>query len=489
MANASHPCACPSLAEMAQQGLPVDSVRLSCSAATLGTELGFSEIVQFAPSSTNDCSRLGTEDMLRVPGADAVAVSIQDHHLEPYGHVFPIVYAFFCHLVLYRARHQSPEKLQLFLPAGLHLHGIEREPQRRSLAARAFEEIEGLFDGPAFGLRIRRVPWVPYCRQAGRLASGRVECCVAAERVPWALRRQYIALLAGFPGFSRPIHTLGGMGRELFRWSERRRSTGMQLPAAQHPRANLTTVTWLLSSKGSNERRLANEEALVSATAAWLAQHQPSVRLRALHVQEMTYASQLQALADTDVLIALFGSGLHNCRLLPPGSVVVQLHGALKQDRGDHFLYHSVCEHEFGHHWAPLATPHSIHRYNLSDPMRQADWLWRTGDGRWVNQRMPSCRRVSAQKRGSGVQSTEAEVTAVCKGSPTTYNTAWLSEALLLRFFDRVWRKEWAGLQVDFRDTLFRDARCDALPNPDHRSTDLMGCHRLRRWTSDGPNT
>ena len=94
MANASHPCACPSLAEMAQQGLPVDSVRLSCSAATLGTELGFSEIVQFAPSSTNDCSRLGTEDMLRVPGADAVAVSIQDNHLEPYGHVFPIVYAF-----------------------------------------------------------------------------------------------------------------------------------------------------------------------------------------------------------------------------------------------------------------------------------------------------------------------------------------------------------------------------------------------------------
>ena len=47
------------------------------------------------------------------------------------------------------------------------------------------------------------------------------------------------------------------------------------------------------------------------------------------------------------MFISLFGSALNNCRFLPPESVVVEIHGALKDDWPSNG-YGSLCAESMG---------------------------------------------------------------------------------------------------------------------------------------------
>ena len=87
-----------------------------------------------------------------------------------------------------------------------------------------------------------------------------------------------------------------------------------------------------LRSRGSNGRRLLNEAKLVDALSRWMREHRPSWTLHAIHPEEEAFAREAALVAQSDAVVSLFGSSLHSCRFLARGSVVVEIHGALKSD-------------------------------------------------------------------------------------------------------------------------------------------------------------
>eukprot|EP00966_Prymnesium_polylepis_P243925 5641632-Prymnesium_polylepis.3 len=76
-------------------------------------------------------------------------------------------------------------------------------------------------------------------------------------------------------------------------------------------------------------------------------------------------ARQVRLLRRARVFISLFGSALHNCRLLHEGALVLELHGALRNDvgRAPHARPHAT-PHPLGRapHARPHATPHPLGR-------------------------------------------------------------------------------------------------------------------------------
>ena len=85
-----------------------------------------------------------------------VAIAMQQVKLERYGHVFPYIYAFYCAFVVPRRTTAPP--VELYLPAGDYITRGDGQ-----IGSKAHEEVAGLFSRRIFGLRIQRVPWVPFC--------------------------------------------------------------------------------------------------------------------------------------------------------------------------------------------------------------------------------------------------------------------------------------------------------------------------------------
>ena len=61
----------------------------------------------------------------------------------------------------------------------------------------------------------------------------------------------------------------------------------------------------------------------------------------------------------TRVFVSLFGSSLHNCRLLPPGSLVLELHGALKEDWHS-AGYAALCAQDMQLRWVGVAAENAV---------------------------------------------------------------------------------------------------------------------------------
>lgn len=70
---------------------------------------------------------------------------------------------------------------------------------------------------------------------------------------------------------------------------------------------------------------------------------------------------QFRLISRTRVLVALFGSALHHCRVLPPPALVVEIQGALKFDVGpsDIYLYGRVCA-PMGHRWVAVPVQDAL---------------------------------------------------------------------------------------------------------------------------------
>ena len=85
----------------------------------------------------------------------------------------------------------------------------------------------------------------------------------------------------------------------------------------------------------------------------------PQWRFRRQRLESLSYASELRLLRRTTLLISLFGSSLHNCRFLPEGAIVIQIHGALKGEvsTGSAHQYRRVCEQQMGLRFAAYAVP------------------------------------------------------------------------------------------------------------------------------------
>jgi hypothetical protein len=324
-----------------------------------------------------------------------VAIAMQQHKLERYGHVFPYIHAFFCSIVepfdrfQREAYVQQNRTLTLYLPTGAHLS----QPHTNAIPGhKAYEEVAGLFnDGRQ--LRIERVPWVPFCWQRGEENVASVRCCRWVGRPPPALRGR-IAMWSGFPGRQRIMHSLEPTERERFRRHARRLLVG---PRSRHSRGGATpVVTWLLAAGGSNSRTIADEPSLVAAVQAWLARHRPQWRFRALRPEALSFREEAAALASSDVLVSLFGSALQNCVFMPLGAVVVEVHGALRNDMAAHWPYYNLCAVGYGHRWVGFAVDGSTPRMPgdtaagcdergcAAPPVKQRGWLWKRPDGSWA---------------------------------------------------------------------------------------------------------
>ena len=114
---ADAPCSCGSASPSTAIGLAAalkdpsyttSQFHAGCRDPTLGDD-GYSSTVAFRPRSRHDVScDAARPDVLREAsdGATrAVAVAMQQSHLERFGHVFPYVFGFFYSLVLPRRRH------------------------------------------------------------------------------------------------------------------------------------------------------------------------------------------------------------------------------------------------------------------------------------------------------------------------------------------------------------------------------------------------
>ena len=448
-----------------------------CKDPTLGDD-GYSSTVAFRPRSRQDhACDAARPDILREAsdGATrAVAIATQQSHLERFGHVFPYVFGFFCSLVLPRRRHltrggarRNASTLSLYLPTGSHL---EARPLETGIGHRAFEEVAGLYSNGYAGLEIHRAPWVPYCHRPGGRPGAAPVCCVRLGRVPDALRGQ-VSLLTGFPGdeVGTPTlpHALDHRGTSLFRsYAQRgllgRRSSssssqvneGEEADEDEDVHADATssppTVVWLLSG-GSNGRRIAHEEKLVEAVRAWLRAHRPAFALVAVQSERLPFVEAARLVAGAAALVGLFGSALQYCLLLPRGAVVIEVHGALGNDLGAHWLYCNLCAHRLGHRWMGYAVesaqprlPGSRGSGNGTDDaeaalrLPQSQWLWQQHDGWW--------------RANDGASSAKL--------------TARVDVAAFVAFFARVMRgnpDEWAALLHEYEAVL------RAHPDPDRR--------------------
>ena len=140
--------------------------------------------------------------------------------------------------------------------------------------AAAFDELSTLFTGDATRLRIARAPWVPFCAWTpaelgpkGRMKPASAEeqrCCLASGAPPASLRGR-ISLLTSFPGpRAGTVIAMSNQGTyPAMATIVRQNLLGAAAAARAAPEP--PTVLWLLASKGSNLRRIADEAGLVEA--------------------------------------------------------------------------------------------------------------------------------------------------------------------------------------------------------------------------------
>jgi hypothetical protein len=237
-----------------------------------------------------------------------------------------------------------------------------------------FRELQHLFSGPGSGahMQIVRTPSVPAC--AGSIPSDqhgtkrpRADMCCADG-----------LMAAG--GRDRGVHAVqlqlhrGGV-HTIPSWSWRE----PPLSSVEHARAmrsvvwanvgipsggvHVDTVTFVSTRRSSNGRRIAEEASLVRALKRFVAHRRPTWRFVHAELESLgSYAEEVALMARTRLLIGLFGSALHNCRFLPQDSVVIELHGALKNDVGfrDWYLYYKVCQRQVGIRWVGVPADNAM---------------------------------------------------------------------------------------------------------------------------------
>lgn len=108
------------------------------------------------------------------------------------------------------------------------------------------------------------------------------------------------------------------------------------------------TLLWVLSVTGTNGRSIRHETRAVELVRETFEPR--GWRVVTLNTSlpaggAEAYQREARAIAGADILVSLFGSALHSCRLMRPGSLVVEIHAALKSDfdtSSDH-MYDKLC--------------------------------------------------------------------------------------------------------------------------------------------------
>ena len=164
-------------------------------------------------------------------------------------------------------------------------------------------------------------------------------------------------------------------------------------PAGEPP-----TVVFVSTDGASNGRRLVNEEAVAEAVRAVVASARPQWRFRRQRLEQLSYENEVRLLRSTRLFICLFSAALTNCQFLPPGAIVLQIHGALRGEIGFREALHQYraqfCTRRIGLRWAgfaahgwrrkyPEETSHEDFSHARVDPARFARFVGRALDGQW----------------------------------------------------------------------------------------------------------
>lgn len=291
-------------------------------------------------------------------GAANRTVGLIIHHPElhlpqVYGHIWSTMYALYNLLLKPRLSISGNlEWLSVALPSGPHL-GARGE--------HAFEEAATLFSCPAARLRVVRAPWVPLCWRG----------CCWFDGLATSQDSQSSALLLvqalGRGGWLSDSQFRDGVRSCMSRGDASAAQTGKADAWALHSRkwtqagysraASLDAV-WVLSGSGSNGRKVHNESLLVERVREKLQHDTRRWRFRTLDPASTDYADEMRVLAHASLVFSLFGSSLHNCRVMARGTVVVEIHGALKNDFAnfDDYLYDRLCSELLGMHWVGFAA-------------------------------------------------------------------------------------------------------------------------------------
>lgn len=191
-----------------------------------------------------------------------------------------------------------------------------------------------------------------------------------------------LALVHEFPEWRshKAQYMAAGMTSTAAEWDFReglRQSLGFGMSPPQQ-----RVVTWLLSANGTNQRRVADEDALVARVRNALPH---GWSLRTLNPTFTAYLTEMRTIASSAVIVSLFGSALHNMRVMVPNSTVVEIHAALKQDydKPTDWMYYKLAR-RLGIRWAGFAPdgfrPLLVNITTSSGGVKQ-DWKYRKVDG------------------------------------------------------------------------------------------------------------
>jgi hypothetical protein len=310
---------------------------------------------------------------LFVGDAEAVVVSFGPlgHPPAQYGHIWEYGQPFFQRFVLPRmqrthqqvlhAQQQADDRLSAARPAQSSPHPIApaahqaRRPLRVVIPAGAsgceFKQLAAMFSG--LGLTLERASWVPLCHVWG---------CERRGSVPRALRGAIKLVVLLLSNSSPPLGMLPFPFRDGVH-----EANGLQRGGAHFVEPD--TIVFI--RRGTNGRQIWREAEVVRAAREWAAGAHPSLRFMQFR-GSVNYADQIRLFARTRLLIGLFGSGLHNCRLMPAGSVVVEIHGALRNDFQDDYGYYNLCANTCGLRHVHLVVEDAHPRYASKTPTRRA---------------------------------------------------------------------------------------------------------------------
>jgi hypothetical protein len=133
-----------------------------------------------------------------------------------------------------------------------------------------------------------------------------------------------------------------------------RKAVYMSLGLGQAPPGK---ILYIRSKKFQTRRHVGEEDAVVQGLAQWAAAEHPQLNFSAEDVHRLPYAEEVARFADARVMISLWGSSIHNCRYMRPGTLVVELFGALGGKWGDTALYAGVCADSCGLQHVPFGVP------------------------------------------------------------------------------------------------------------------------------------
>ena len=202
------------------------------------------------------------------------------------------------------------------------------------------------------------------------------------------------------------------------------------------------TALFVSFDGASNQRRIADEAAVAEAVRGVVAQARPHWRFRRQRLEQLSYTNEMRLLRSTRLFICLFSAGcvrvlsrtlarrdcdlaysrvlsrteivrraailsgpigsrvrsLTNCQFLPPGAIVIQIHGALRGEIASGSALHQYradfCTRGLGlrwagyaaHGWRRLYPDEALHEdfsHARVEPARFARFIARALGGQW----------------------------------------------------------------------------------------------------------